>query len=984
MTKPDVNRRNFLKLAGLSGVSAALSGCAQQPSTDKLIPYLVPPDHTVPGVSAWYATVCRECPAGCGVIVRTREGRAVKVEGNPQHPINHGRLCARGQASLQGLYNPDRIKQPLRRSASEQWQPIAWEEGEQLLAEKLKALRAAGKTDRLVIVTPLVTGSLQRLIKDSLAALGGGRHIRYEAFSYEPLRAANRLTFGREAIAEYLLDEAEVLISFGADFLETWLSPVNYAGAFARMHALRNGKIGTFVHIEPRLSLTAANADQWVMIKAGMEAVLALSMLHVIIEEGLNTTRANVELIRGWVAGFTPEAAAEKTEVSAERIRQLARMLAQAKSGLAIAGGVATCGHNATMTAIAVNLLNYVTGNLGKTVRFDAEASIGQANSFADMLALIHAMNAGEVDVLILHDVNPVFTLPHAAGFEAAMRKVPFVVGLSSFMDETIANTHLVLPTHTPLESWGDYEPRAGARGLMQPVMQPVFDTKSAGDVLLSLLKQVDETASEKFPWETFHSYVQDVWKQVHQGVAGDEDFLTFWQEALRRGGLWQARSSEPVRLTLSALETASVEPTFEGDGLHLMVYPSSHHFDGRGANKPWLQEITDPLTKIAWDNWIEVHPETARQLGLTDGDVVRVSSPYGQIELPVYVYAFMRPDVVAIPFGQGHTQYGRYAQHRGANPAALLSPQPEAISGGLAWQAVRVQLQKTGRRHDLVSSEGSRTQAGRGIAQVVSLTEALHPPPRDVQHVPDMYPAHAHPEHRWGMVIDLQACIGCNACVAACYAENNLAIVGKEQMKRRREMAWIRIERYIEGTPQQPDVRFVPMTCQHCDNAPCEPVCPVYATVHTDEGLNAMVYNRCVGTRYCSNNCPYKVRAFNFFDYQWPEPLNWQLNPDVTVRARGVMEKCTFCVQRIVEAQDRAKDEQRPVRDGEVIPACAQTCPTDAIIFGDLNDLTSRVAQRSSDPRGYRILEQLNTKPAITYLKKITQVSSGGSGDND
>lgn len=974
MTKPDVNRRDFLKLAGLSSVSAALGGCAEQPSTDKLIPYLVPPDHTVPGVSAWYATVCRECPAGCGLIVRTREGRAVKVEGNPQHPVNHGRLCARGQASLQGLYNPDRIRQPLRRSASGQWQPISWEEGEQLLVEKLKALRAAGRTDRLVVVTLLITGSLDRLIKDGLAVLGGGRHIRYEAFSYEPLRAANRLTFGHDAIAQYLFDEADVVISFGADFLETWLSPVSYAGGFARMHALRNGKIGTFIHIEPRLSLTAANADQWVMIKPGTEAILALSMMHVIVQEGWSAPTVNVEQIGRWVTAFTPEAVAEKTEVSPERIRQLARTLAQASSGLAIAGGIATSGRNATMTAVAVNLLNYVTGNLGKTVRCDAEAAIGQANSFADMLALTHAMNAGEVDVLIVHDVNPVFTMPQAAGFEAAMRKVPLVVGLSSFMDETMVNAHLILPTHTPLESWGDYEPRAGTRGLMQPVMQPVFDTKSPGDLLLSLLKQVDETASEKFPWETFHSYVQDVWKQAYQAGAGDGDFLTFWQEALRRGGVWQAPSHEPPRLTLSALEPTAVEPAFEGDGFYLMVYPSTHHFDGRGANRPWLQEITDPLTKIAWDNWIEVHPETARQLGVTEGDVVRVSSPYGQIELPVYLYAFMRPDTVAIPFGQGHTEYGRYAQHRGANPAALLSPQPETVSGGVAWHAVKVGLQRTGRRHDLVSSEGSQTQAGRGIAQVISLTEALHPPSHTEQHVPDMYPAHEHPEHRWGMVIDLQACIGCNACVAACYAENNLAIVGKNEMKRRREMAWIRIERYIEGTPQQPDVRFVPMTCQHCDHAPCEPVCPVYATVHTDQGLNAMVYNRCVGTRYCSNNCPYKVRAFNFFDYRWPEPLNWQLNPDVTVRTRGVMEKCTFCVQRIIEAQDRAKDEQRPVRDGEVTPACAQTCPTDAIVFGDLKDITSRVSQRSNDPRGYRILEQLNTKPAITYLKKIKQ----------
>jgi molybdopterin-containing oxidoreductase family iron-sulfur binding subunit len=973
----DVNRRDFLKIVSIGGASAALGGCAQQHPADKLIPYLVPPDHTVPGISSWYATVCRECPAGCGVVVRAREGRAVKVEGNPQHPVNHGRLCARGQASLQGLYNPDRIKQPLRRAASGELQPISWEDGEKLLVEKLKELRAAGKTDRMAVVTSLMTGSLERLLTDGLPVLGGGRHIKYEAFSYESLRAANRLTFGRDAIPEHKFDEADVLISFGADFLETWVSNVSYAGAFAKMHAVRDGKIGKFIHVEPRLSLTASNADEWVMIKPGTEALLALGMVHVILQEGMASTTVNVESVRGWVTSYTPETVAQKTEIPADRVRQLARTFAQANFGLALGGGVATSGRSATATAVAVNLLNYVTGNVGKTVRFGADAGVGKANSFADMIALTQAMNAGNVDVLIVHDVNPTFTLPRSAGFEAAMEKVPFVVSLSSFMDETTAKAHLVLPTHTPLESWGDYEPRAGVRGLMQPVMQPVFETKPLGDLLLSTIKQVDETAAEKFAWETFQAYVQDAWKEVHQAVAKDKDFLVFWEESLRRGGVWEAKPAEPVQLALTSLDTASIEPAFEGQDLHLLVYPSSHHFDGRGANKSWLQEITDPVTKIAWDNWIEVHPDTANRLGVTEGDVVTVSSPHGQIESPVHLYAYIRPDTVAIQFGQGHTQYGRYAQNRGANPAALLPAQPEAASGGLAWHSVKVELKKTGRRYDLVSSEGSETQAGRGIAQVVPLAEAAHPQPHKEapHHVADMYPEHEHPHHRWGMAIDLQSCIGCNACVAACYAENNLAIVGKEEMKLRREMAWIRIERYVEGTPEKPDTRFVPMTCQQCDNAPCEPVCPVYATVHTDQGLNAMVYNRCVGTRYCSNNCPYKVRTFNFFDYEWPEPLNWQLNPDVTVRTKGVMEKCTFCVQRIIEVKDRAKDEQRPVRDGEVMPACAQTCPTEAIVFGDLKDTHSRVSQMSENPRRYKILEVLNTKPAITYLKKIKQV---------
>jgi molybdopterin-containing oxidoreductase family iron-sulfur binding subunit len=398
-------------------------------------------------------------------------------------------------------------------------------------------------------------------------------------------------------------------------------------------------------------------------------------------------------------------------------------------------------------------------------------------------------------------------------------------------------------------------------------------------------------------------------------------------------------------------------------------------HFDGRSANRPWLQELPDPMTKIAWDNWLEIHPDTARRLGITEGEVVELVSPHGALEMAVHVYAWIRPDVVAIPLGQGHSGYGRYADNRGGNPMMLLPPQAEPVSGSLMFLATKVNIRRTGKHHVLVSTVGSDRQEGRGIAQAVPLSDLMQDP--QPEHTTDphriqMYPPHAHPGHRWGMVIDLQACIGCSACEAACYAENNLPIVGKEQMARGREMSWLRIERYVDVVREKPDVRFIPMLCQHCDQAPCEPVCPVYATYHNPEGLNVQVYNRCVGTRYCSNNCPYKVRRFNWFEYTWPEPLGLQLNPDVSVRSRGVMEKCTFCVQRIREAKERAKNHDTLVRDGDIVPACAQTCPTQALVFGDLNDPESLVSKRSRDARRYHVLDNLNTKPAITYLKKI------------
>ncbi|MEE9235662.1 MAG: molybdopterin-dependent oxidoreductase [Candidatus Acidoferrales bacterium] len=975
---PLVDRRGFLKILGVTGAGVALSGCTQG-APEKLIPYVIPPENIIPGVASWFATVCRECPAGCGLLVRNREGRAVKVEGNPEHPVNRGRLCIRGQASLQGLYNPDRLRQPLRRRGPG-FTDIPWEEAEKFLAGKLAELRAQGKAERIALITPLVTGSLDALIEEWRAALGIERRLVYEPYAYEPLRAANRLTFGRQAIPEYRFDEAEVLLSFGADFLETWLSNVEYARGFKQMHTPRPGRTGKFIHVESRMSLTAANADSWIRVRPGTEGFLAAGMLHVILSEGLampGLPAGEARRIRDWVSEFSPQEVAARTGVSAEEIRRLARLFAGADPGLAVGGGVAASGPNATATLVAVNFLNYVTGNVGRTVVFGPDSSLGQVSSFSEMQELSKAMAAGEIEALLFFDVNPVFTLPPAAGFAAGLEKVPLVASFSSFLDETTARAHLVLPSSTPLESWGDYEPRRGLHGLQQPAMPPVFDTKALGDILLSLAKQLGEEVAAKFHWENFHAYLQDQWRALQREHAPEKDFTAFWEEALRRGGVWAPAGPEKVRLSSRAfsLRLESVEFEGESSAWPLLAYPSLHYFDGRGANRPWLQEVPEPLTKVVWDNWVEIHPETARRLGIARGDVVQLTSPHGTIELPALPYEGIHPEAVAVPIGQGHREYGRTAQGRGANPIELLSATAEPASGGQAWLSVKVQLQKTGRRMPLVSTAGSEHELKSEIAQVIPLAEAFRiaEEPEDRQAIPELYPEHDHPDYRWGMVIDTHACIGCNACVAACYAENNLAIVGKPQVARRREMAWIRIERYFDGRRSQPQ-SFVPMLCQHCDNAPCEPVCPVYATYHNPEGLNVQVYNRCVGTRYCANNCPYKVRRFNWFDFEWPEPLPLQLNPDVTVRSKGVIEKCTFCVQRIQTAKDQAKDDGRKVRDGEVVPACVQTCPTEAIVFGNLKDTNSRVSRLARTPRRYRVLEELNTKPAITYLKKVVQ----------
>lgn len=983
-----MNRRDFFKLLGIGG-AASIAGCSSQ-APEKLIPYLIPVEEIIPGRATWYATVCRECPAGCGMLVKTLEGRAVKVEGNPDHPVNRGRLCARGQASLQGLYNPDRVRQPLLKDASGRFTPLSWDEAEEWLATRLKQLRE--RRQGVAWLTPHLTGALDQLLDGWLLAFGSTRRLRYEPFAYEAIKTANSLMFGIDAIPTYDLQSSALILSFGSDFLETWISPVTYAREFAAMRTYQDGRMGRFIFVGPRRSLTAANADRWISVPPGSEGMIALGMVRVIITEELTrgVSESEIERIKGMVDRYTPRLISQATGVTPEDLDMLARLFAEADPGLALGGGIAGDGRQATATIVAVTLLNYVVGNIGRTIRFGPLSSLSRLSTHRDLVALIQAMNDGEVAALFFSEINPVFSLPRSAGFQQALDKVPLIVSCGSVMDETTAKASLVLPTHTPLESWGDDEPWEGLYGLMQPAMESVFDTKSLGDLLLSLAKRSGGSQAETLPEESFYALLRKRWRALHRQVRPEIDFETFWSEALQRGGVFQETLPRRVSLNLGTLPSVlqGLQAFSPPDRLILLPYPSINHFDGRGANKPWLQELPDPMTQLTWDSWLDIHPEDAQRLAISEGDLLKVKSSYGEIELPAHLSAGVRRGTVAAPIGHGHTAYGRYAdphdpnasgfsdKRRGGNPLALLSAEPKSDSGSLLL-TIPVTLTNTGIQYPLASVAGSARQYDRGIAQAMSLAE-LRPgePTPDTRNskleTRQMYPPHEHPAHRWGMAIDLNACTGCSACVVACYAENNIPVVGKEQLAMGREMSWIRIERFEEGSADHPGIRFVPMLCQHCDHAPCEPVCPVYATLHNSEGLNIQVYNRCVGTRYCSNNCPYKVRRFNWFTYPWPEPLHLQLNPDVTVRESGVMEKCTFCIQRISAGKARAKDEGRPVRDGDIVPACAQTCPTRAIVFGDLKDPASEVSRLSRSPRRYKVLEHLNTQPAITYLKKI------------
>jgi anaerobic selenocysteine-containing dehydrogenase/Fe-S-cluster-containing dehydrogenase component len=1020
-------RRDFLKLLGL-GVAGTASGCAAPPA-DKLIPYLVAPNDVIPGVPYWYATTCRECSAGCGVLAKQREGRVIKLEGNPAHPVNQGGLCARGQAALQGLYDPDRLKTPMVREAGG-WKEVSWDEALRLAGDRLRAARG-----KLALLNGNATGSLQKLSK-AWAAAGGATHLVYEPFALESLREANRRTFGIAAVPHLDFGRARHVLSLGADFLETWGSPVGQARAFAEMRG-RTGEGGTFVAVEPRLSLTGANADEWIAIRPGGEMALALGMARVILSEGLTAPPGTSGLL-DMVQAYTPEAVADQTEIPAETVRRLARLFATQRPSLAVAGGIASQSEQSVAMLAAVNLLNYVAGNVGETVRFDRTLNYEDVATFAEVQRLIAAMGEGQIDAVVVYSANPVYAVPAWAGFASALDKVRFKIALATSLDETTEHCDLVLPVSHSLESLGDAQTVRGVYSLLQPTMQPLpmFSSRPTGDVLLALAQSAGFGAS--FP-ATWKDYLSGEWRALHARFGRGRAMEAFWTESLAAGGVWEDAPAMPVRWSGAPV---FVTPELKGGGdVALVLYPSLALYDGRGANKTWLQELPDPTTKAVWGSWAEIHPETAARLGVAMGDPLKVETDAGSVEVPAYLYSGIRRDVVAIPLGQGHTAYGRYATSRGVNGLGLLTPAQDQSSGAVAYLSARARIAKGTQAAPLVRTQREQMQSDRNIAQIIPISAVLaasstshetagghgepaghagagsmltHPTqsklgqsteprerkpgekipahavsafqPREVVRGPRQIPVshgmYGKATHRWAMAIDLNSCTGCAACVVACSAENNIPPVGPKMVQRGREMHWIRIERFEEKVGNgASDVRFVPMMCQHCTDAPCETVCPVYATYHNPEGLNAQVYNRCVGTRYCSNNCPYKVRAFNFFDYGAPEketfafhePLNWQLNPDVTVRSKGVMEKCTMCVQRVLEGKGNAKDENRPVRDGEIKTACQQSCPTQAIVFGDLLDPESRVAKLSmGDARRYWVLDELNTKPGVTYLKKM------------
>jgi len=1000
-----MNRRTFLKLAGLGSVSFA-AGCSPE-SPKHLYSLVQAPEDMVTGKATWYASTCRECPAGCGIIAKNREGRVVKVEGNPLHPLNRGKLCMRGQAALQSVYSPDRLKKPLLKSNGG-FIPIGFDEAQARFKTQVWEAARRG-TDRVRLMTEVVGESELELFQAALKNWNSQPPVVFEPFAYEALKAANREIFGVDGLVSYRMDQADLLLTFGADFLETWLSPVEYAWKFKAMHGARGAEKGIFFLVSPFQTLTGANADHWLACAPGTEALVALGLVRQMLDirRGKHLPPDLRGALEKATEPYQQEAVLKRSGIPLARYEQLVVRLTEARRPLVLGAGTGQSDANGLATNMASNLLNLLLDPELHLIDAANRHRVETASRRAEVLDLFKALSSGRADVLILNNVNPVFNLPPESGVREVLKAThPFVICLSHFIDETSQLADLILPGTLPLETWGDYNGWAPMVSTVQPAMGRITEARHLGDLIL-------DVGFETRPAPDFRTFAAE--RLRRQGRIGTE---LDWVRVLQQGGIFPPAAQStaaPPKLLPGRLPQALVTPYRPpSDGLAFTAVPSVRFFDGRGANRPWLCEIPEPISRVAWQSPVWIHPHTARAEGIEQADMVRVTTPAGSIEAPAYISEVVRPGMLVMGIGQGHTSYGRYAQSAGAppqaefsptdavdlpylnyvpptsaNPFAVLSAAVDPGCGGPSFSIFDVRIERTGRTVQLASTDGSRIQHGRSFLLTAMLEDLRKGPgrpksgltmndfpltlplPEGYHPQRDFYPAHEHDGYRWGMVVDLDRCIGCGACAAACYAENNVGVVGELRIIQGREMAWLEIVRYHDERRMQ-RVLFLPMLCQHCDNAPCESVCPVYAPHHSAEGLNNQIYNRCIGTRFCSQNCPYKVRRFNWFTWELPEPMNLQLNPDVTVRSKGVMEKCSFCIQRIKEARTRAKNENRTIREGEVTPACVQTCPTDALVFGNLMDKDSRVRRLCEDPRAYQAMGYLNTKPAVIYLKKV------------
>ncbi len=1005
-TNLESTRRDFLKYLGFGLGAATLAASCEIP-VKRAIPYVVKPDEIVPGVANYYATSYVKGGDYCPVLVKTREGRPIKIEGNSLSSMTNGGTSARAQAMVLDLYDLNRVKGPMV-SDGETWSETSWSELDKAISEKL-----AGAGNIRIVTNTVLSPSAKAAMAEFSVKYPSAKIVTYDPVSSSAMLDANEQTFGQRVIPNFRFDEAEVIVSFNADFLGTWISPVEYASQYIKGRKIKDVKNPTMsrhIQVEGHMSLSGSNADNRIMVKPSEQGAAIVALYNAITGGSL----------RGPALNDKAKAAIAKVAMELKAARGKSLVL---------------CGTNNVAENILVNAINNELGNIGSTVDFN-HASLQRQGSDADLQALVKELNSGAVDVLIVNQANPVYDAP---GFAAAMEKAKTAISLTCAYNDTAKKCDMIAPVNHILESWGDAEPKRGIVTTIQPTIAPLFDTRQAEASLLTWAQSPNYNASAEQP---YMEYVQSNWEKT--AFAAQSDFLSFSSfrdNLLQDGVLTISDSAGEAFFNADVAAAASGVTKASGSDMELCLYESVNMGNGEFASNPWLMEMPDPITRCSWGNYLAVPVgfDGVRKMegfnDLKDGDLVEVSVGGNTHTVPVVQQFGQMPGTVALALGYGREDAGKCGSGVGVNINGAITMNgdyPNYYASGVSvsnkvgeednfscvqyhhTMGVTAEDKATGETINadeaalVFFNYGAVKQGYQGAltdrsiiynTNVKDLKETLdhmHEKRHEAQHLNERQIYGGHDEkyeagHHWGMHVDLNACIGCGACTVACMAENNVPVVGKREVTRHHEMTWLRIDRYYYGDLENPNTVYQPMMCQHCDNAPCENVCPVNATNHSSEGLNQMAYNRCVGTRYCANNCPYKVRRFNWLDYTTADifPANQPalnddfvfgnenltrmvLNPDVTVRSRGVIEKCSFCVQRIQEGKLTAKIDGRRLSDSDVKTACQTSCPTGAITFGDMNNKGGELSKKLASPLNYIVLEEVNVRSSVNYTMKV------------
>ncbi|MCI0333198.1 MAG: 4Fe-4S dicluster domain-containing protein [Planctomycetes bacterium] len=961
-------RRHFLQIMGASMALATASGCVNQPQ-ETIVPYVRPPEQLVPGKPLYYATAMTLAGGSLGLLVETHMGRPTKVEGNPLHPavpeampaasrvapadvLRFGATDAFAQAVMLSLYDPDRSQTILRNGQIDTWETLYSE-----LRTALERLAPGGGQGLRLLTEPVLSPTLAGQIQQLLTQFPNARWHQYEPIHDDNVLAGARLAFGDDVGINYL-NAPQVVLSLDADCFGDGPSRLQLARKIRGQVPKASGAaLPRLYVVESSSTITGTVADHRLPVSPRGVVAFALAVAREVglgVSGGEDYVGAEKKIPQNWVDTVVQD-------LTSSRGRSVV---------------IAGRGQPPVVHAVA-HWLNFSLGNVGQTVEYRAPILVRSESVVASIGELARAIHAKEVEALVILGGNPAYNAPVDTKFADALATVPFALHLSQYVDETSARCKWHISEAHLFESWSDTRAVDGTASIVQPLIAPLYEGKTAHELLAALSGS---------PASSSHDLVRGYWQQRLSATDGSRDFERLWKTALHDGVMAGTQSdvrTPALTADFNDVIAAQVAPVFAATVSKLpqiSFRPDSSVWDGRFANSGWLQELPRPLTKLTWDNAVLISPRTADEHRIRTGDVIAVSAGDQSVELPAFVVPGHPDQTLTLHLGYGRQRAGRVGNGVGADVYPLRR-------GSASWFADVTEIRNTGRTAELATTQHHHHMAGRELVRAGTLAEFREAPDHPAfmaahghaEPHSSMYPERAYDGYKWGMVVNQSACIGCNACVVACQSENNIPVVGKDQVWRGREMHWLRIDSYYhdrEDEPANPTVYHQPVMCVHCELAPCEPVCPVAATTHSDEGLNEMTYNRCIGTRYCSNNCPYKVRRFNFFDYngELREDKTMQLrpNPDVTIRSRGVMEKCTYCVQRINAARIAADIEGRQIRDGEILTACQAACPTQALTFGNLNDEQSEVRQLSESSLNYALLGELNTRPRTTYLAVV------------